>query len=114
MPTSLLRNFFSIACLPVLLAGMQLQPAHALEADAGGLAWDINGFYSLSALHTDQSGPFFLYAPYGDQDRPADQQHWDLLPDSKLGLMAGVRASAQLNDPQQSWGLMRRTPRRRQ
>lgn len=97
MPASLLSNFLSKACLPVLLAGMQLQPAHALEADAGGLGWDINGFYSLSALHTDQSGPFFLYAPYGDQDRPADQQHWDLLPDSKLGLMAGVRASAQLS-----------------
>lgn len=60
-----------------------------------GPQWDISGFYSLSALHTSQSGPLYLYAPYGDQDQPADQQHWDLWPDSKLGLMGEVRISPQ-------------------
>lgn len=80
--------------LPLLLLGWLLSPPATAE---GGDArqWEINGFYSLSALHTSPGGPFYLYAPYGDQDRPADQQHWDLLPDSKLGLMGSVQVAPQ-------------------
>lgn len=85
-------------CCPDLRPSYWLLGCCLLAGGAGaddGRDLEVNGFYSVTALHTSKNDPLHRYAPYGDQDKPARQQKWDLRPDSKLGLMLALGVSPQ-------------------